>query len=220
MLQCPNPSCWSGGVDCVLEWAHRSRTPLVEHHRESLRHSRQGFFSLKKIFFREKMILIRIKITTIYWINLTAWALVCQWESLEIVSPSSFFFFFFFLLFLFSLSFPFPTIKLKMLWMLQNPHFRGLGGHHCDWNWPTHIVGLFVGFFILLYSVLFCSVMSVDNWLSFVILFRMLAWNGFHGTIPTEIGSLSSLTRLILTGNHLSGPIPTEIAGLTSLTQL
>jgi len=166
------------------------------------------------------MIVNIIIITIISWINLTAWALVCQWESLEIVSPSSFFFFFFFLLFLFSLSFPFPTIKLKMLWMLQNPHFRGLGGHHCDWNWPTHIVGLFVGFFILLYSVLFCSVMSVDNWLSFVILFRMLAWNGFHGTIPTEIGSLSSLTRLILTGNHLSGPIPTEIAGLTSLTQL
>ena len=41
-----------------------------------------------------------------------------------------------------------------------------------------------------------------------------------HGNIPPEIGNLTNLTTLSLTGNYLSGDIPLEIGNLTSLTRL
>ncbi|OQY26418.1 MAG: hypothetical protein B6244_13670, partial [Candidatus Cloacimonetes bacterium 4572_55] len=44
--------------------------------------------------------------------------------------------------------------------------------------------------------------------------------NELSGSIPTEIGNLTSLTSLNLLGNSLSGSIPPEIGNLTSLTYL
>ena len=44
--------------------------------------------------------------------------------------------------------------------------------------------------------------------------------HGLRGPIPTEIGSLTSLRHLRLSGNALSGPIPTEIGNLANLTGL
>ena len=44
--------------------------------------------------------------------------------------------------------------------------------------------------------------------------------NQLSGTIPGEIGNLTSLTGLELNGNQLSGTIPGEIGNLTSLTGL
>ena len=42
--------------------------------------------------------------------------------------------------------------------------------------------------------------------------------SGLTGTIPTELGDLSSLTGLYLWGNQLTGQIPTELGDLTNLT--
>ena len=42
--------------------------------------------------------------------------------------------------------------------------------------------------------------------------------NALSGTIPTQIGQLTSLTDLYLHNNALSGAIPTQIQDLTSLT--
>ena len=44
--------------------------------------------------------------------------------------------------------------------------------------------------------------------------------NALNGTIPVEIGDLTSLTALHLSNNDLSGTIPAEIGNLTSLTDL
>ena len=44
--------------------------------------------------------------------------------------------------------------------------------------------------------------------------------NSLSGAIPTEIGSMTSLKWLILKNNSLSGAIPTEIGNLTNLRQL
>mmetsp|Transcript_35521 Transcript_35521/g.68087 ORF Transcript_35521/g.68087 Transcript_35521/m.68087 type:complete len:288 (-) Transcript_35521:766-1629(-) len=43
---------------------------------------------------------------------------------------------------------------------------------------------------------------------------------GLTGTIPSELGALSSLTDLSLGYNHLSGTLPSELAALLSLTDL
>jgi Leucine-rich repeat (LRR) protein len=49
----------------------------------------------------------------------------------------------------------------------------------------------------------------------------VLGWNGLSaGTIPTELGSLTSLSWLDLAGNQLSGTIPTELGSLTNLAVL
>ena len=47
-----------------------------------------------------------------------------------------------------------------------------------------------------------------------------LSFNSLSGSIPGEIGDLTSLTRLTLSFNSLSGSIPGEIGDLTSLTSL
>ena len=44
--------------------------------------------------------------------------------------------------------------------------------------------------------------------------------DNLSGTIPTELGSLTGLTRLSISINQLSGTIPGELGNLTSLTQL
>ncbi|MBN1997899.1 hypothetical protein JW935_10130 [candidate division KSB1 bacterium] len=45
-----------------------------------------------------------------------------------------------------------------------------------------------------------------------------LNWNNLKGSIPPEIGALSSLRELTLYGNELSGEIPPEIGNLLNLT--
>ena len=47
-----------------------------------------------------------------------------------------------------------------------------------------------------------------------------LADNQLNGTIPPEIGNLTSLTSLEFNKNNLSGNIPSEIGNLSSLTWL
>ncbi len=47
-----------------------------------------------------------------------------------------------------------------------------------------------------------------------------LSWNNLSGSIPPEMGDLSVLVELLLTGNQLTGPIPPELARLTNLTTL
>lgn len=47
-----------------------------------------------------------------------------------------------------------------------------------------------------------------------------LAGNRLSGTIPSQIGNLTSLTSLWLYSNQLTGPIPPEIGNLSSLTHL
>jgi hypothetical protein len=44
--------------------------------------------------------------------------------------------------------------------------------------------------------------------------------NMLHGTIPTEIGNLSRLTKLDFNLNTLEGTIPTEIGNMAALTVL
>ncbi|KAJ3239130.1 hypothetical protein HDU81_006461 [Chytriomyces hyalinus] len=44
--------------------------------------------------------------------------------------------------------------------------------------------------------------------------------SGFFGTIPTQLGKLTSLIKLELAKNQLSGPIPPELAQLRSLGSL
>ena len=44
--------------------------------------------------------------------------------------------------------------------------------------------------------------------------------NQLAGPIPTELGSLSNLTKLSLGGNQLTGPIPAELGSLSNLTEL
>ena len=47
-----------------------------------------------------------------------------------------------------------------------------------------------------------------------------LSRNKLSGSIPTELGSLTALTILKLSRNKLSGTIPTELGSLTALTKL
>ena len=47
-----------------------------------------------------------------------------------------------------------------------------------------------------------------------------LTYERLSGTIPSELGDLSSLTNLHLGGNRLSGTIPPELGKLSSLTSL
>ncbi|KAI8833228.1 hypothetical protein BJ741DRAFT_612396 [Chytriomyces cf. hyalinus JEL632] len=47
-----------------------------------------------------------------------------------------------------------------------------------------------------------------------------LSGRGISGSIPTELGLLTSLVTLDVSGNQLTGPIPTEFGRLTSLTWL
>ena len=44
-----------------------------------------------------------------------------------------------------------------------------------------------------------------------------LAQNGLRGTIPTELGNLSELQSLVMSGNDLTGAVPAEIGNLSRL---
>lgn len=44
--------------------------------------------------------------------------------------------------------------------------------------------------------------------------------NNLTGSLPSELGTLTSLTYVILSGNLLTGPIPAEIGGLTALREI
>ena len=47
-----------------------------------------------------------------------------------------------------------------------------------------------------------------------------LRWNDLNGTIPPELGGLSSLKELDLAGNQLTGTIPPELGSLDNLEEL
>jgi len=47
----------------------------------------------------------------------------------------------------------------------------------------------------------------------------ILSENQLTGSIPSEIGNLTNLTKLYLSDNQLTGSIPSEIGNLTNLTQ-
>jgi uncharacterized delta-60 repeat protein/gliding motility-associated-like protein len=47
-----------------------------------------------------------------------------------------------------------------------------------------------------------------------------MAFNGFTGSIPSELGNLPSLNFLSLAGNNLTGTIPSELGNLTALDLL
>ena len=47
-----------------------------------------------------------------------------------------------------------------------------------------------------------------------------LGSNGLVGSIPPELGNLTDLTALDLSGNRLTGPIPSELGNLSSLERL
>lgn len=47
-----------------------------------------------------------------------------------------------------------------------------------------------------------------------------LGGNGLKGSLPSEIGDLTAMTRLVLDANELEGIIPPEIGNLNSLTML
>ena len=47
-----------------------------------------------------------------------------------------------------------------------------------------------------------------------------LPYNGLNGTLPSELGALGHLKRLLLHGNALRGAIPPELSNLSSLTRL
>ncbi|ESQ40011.1 hypothetical protein EUTSA_v10012735mg [Eutrema salsugineum] len=44
-------------------------------------------------------------------------------------------------------------------------------------------------------------------------------WNNLSGSIPKEIGQISSLVLLLLNGNKLSGPLPSELGYLSNLNR-
>ena len=47
----------------------------------------------------------------------------------------------------------------------------------------------------------------------------LVTGNNLTGTIPSELGNLSSLTLLSLSGNNLTGTIPPELGSLSNLVQ-
>ncbi|XP_059429387.1 probable LRR receptor-like serine/threonine-protein kinase At1g06840 isoform X2 [Corylus avellana] len=45
-------------------------------------------------------------------------------------------------------------------------------------------------------------------------------WNNISGSIPKEIGNISSLKLLLLNGNQLTGPLPKELGSLSNLDRI
>ncbi|XP_059429372.1 probable LRR receptor-like serine/threonine-protein kinase At1g06840 isoform X2 [Corylus avellana] len=45
-------------------------------------------------------------------------------------------------------------------------------------------------------------------------------WNNISGSIPKEIGNISSLELLLLSGNKLTGPLPEELGSLSKLNRI
>ena len=76
----------------------------------------------------------------------------------------------------------------------NNTGWMGVAGTECDWFGIT------------------CTNDSVT--------LISLSSNGLSGSIPSELGNLTNLTRLYLIANNLSGSIPPELGNLTKLTWL
>lgn len=45
-------------------------------------------------------------------------------------------------------------------------------------------------------------------------------WASFTGTLPSVIGNMTNLQRLVLYENLLTGPLPTELGRMTRLSRL
>ncbi|THG10273.1 hypothetical protein TEA_010533 [Camellia sinensis var. sinensis] len=56
--------------------------------------------------------------------------------------------------------------------------------------------------------------------LSLLILLRDVMWNQISGSIPKEVGNITSLELLLLNGNQLTGPLPDEIGNLPKLDRI
>ncbi|THF99918.1 hypothetical protein TEA_002446 [Camellia sinensis var. sinensis] len=56
--------------------------------------------------------------------------------------------------------------------------------------------------------------------LSLLILLRDVMWNQISGSIPKEVGNITSLELLLLNGNQLTGPLPDEIGYLPNLERI
>ena len=76
----------------------------------------------------------------------------------------------------------------------NNTGWMGVAGTECDWFGIT------------------CTNDSVT--------LISLSSNGLSGSIPSELGNLTNLTRLYLIANNLNGSIPPEVGNLTKLTWL
>jgi hypothetical protein len=65
-----------------------------------------------------------------------------------------------------------------------------------------------------------CTWMGVDCDIHGRVSRRMLFDSDLSGTIPPELGNLTSLQYLNLGANHLSGPLPPTLGNLANLTEL
>ena len=65
-----------------------------------------------------------------------------------------------------------------------------------------------------------CGVITNDQGLGRVIIFRLRDYGHLQGEIPPELGNLTDLIRLDLSGNRLSGRLPTSLGNLVNLTYL
>lgn len=73
--------------------------------------------------------------------------------------------------------------------------------------------------------MIFCSLQittSIYQYIhtDFMVLFRLLQNNQLSGPIPSEIGKLSELGTIDLSGNQFSGEIPMSLGLLTNLNYL
>jgi len=83
--------------------------------------------------------------------------------------------------------------------------------HECSWNNPNSAKGIF------------CNTIDEESGatpLSTTITSMSLPYNNLAGSVPKEIGLLSSLTNLHIPYNQVSGSLPSSLAGLQNLTYL
>uniref|UniRef100_A0A6N2N097 Leucine-rich repeat-containing N-terminal plant-type domain-containing protein n=1 Tax=Salix viminalis TaxID=40686 RepID=A0A6N2N097_SALVM len=52
------------------------------------------------------------------------------------------------------------------------------------------------------------------------LIFLLMSYNGFDGSIPSSLGSMSSLQLLDLSNNNLTGSIPSSLGSMSSLQLL
>ena len=49
---------------------------------------------------------------------------------------------------------------------------------------------------------------------------RGLMWNNHYGTIPTELGRLSTLETMLMDGNNFEGTLPPGLEAMTGMVML